>query len=110
MLHVEVEVVDVLRLELAELSFEDHVAVQSALVEKQAEQELVFAALNGDLGADEREAVAQLAQELGEVGGQRLGQVALPYWIGGEEVENERVLDGCPAPPLGPLRGPGGRR
>ena len=47
-----------LALEAAQLPFEHHVPVQSAVVEQQAHEELTVAAGNGNLGADEREAIA----------------------------------------------------
>jgi uncharacterized protein with ParB-like and HNH nuclease domain len=92
-LDVEVELADVLGLESAELELEDHVAVQAAVVEEQIEEELAVAALDRDLGPDEREPGPQLAQEPAQVVGQRLRQVPLPYRVCHEEVEDERVLD-----------------
>ena len=95
-LDVEVELADVLRLEPAELQFDHHVPVQLAVVEEQVEEELALSGLDRHLGADECEAGAELAQEPGEVVGEGLGQVALPDRVGGEEVEDERVLDDLP--------------
>ena len=66
------------------------------MVEEQVYEELAVTARDRHLGADEREAGAELAQEPGEVVGQGLGQVALPDRVGGEEVEDERVLDDVP--------------
>ncbi|MGD0705866.1 MAG: hypothetical protein ABSA02_39040 [Trebonia sp.] len=92
-LDVVVELADVLGLEAAQLPFEHHVAVKSAVVEEQIHEELTVTARNRDLGADEREAGAQFAQEAGEVGRQSLGQVALPNRVSSEEVEDKRVFD-----------------
>jgi hypothetical protein len=56
--------------------------VERILVEPSKKSDLHF----GDLGADECEPGAELAQEPGEVVGEGLGQVAFPDRVGGEEV------------------------
>ena len=66
------------------------------MVEEQVHEELAVAARDRHLGADEREPGAELAQEPGEVVGERLGQITLPDGVHGEEVEDERVLDDFP--------------
>jgi hypothetical protein len=68
-LNVEVELADVLGLEPAKLELEHHVAMDSAVVEEQVHLELAVTARDRDLGADEREAGAELAEEPGEVVG-----------------------------------------
>jgi hypothetical protein len=40
--------------------------------------------------------LAQFAEESGEVVGQGLRQVALPYRVGGQEIQDVRVLDDVP--------------
>jgi hypothetical protein len=75
-LDVKAELADVLRLEAAQLPFEHHETVQPAVIEEQVHGELSVTARDRDLGADEREAVAE--QEPGEVVVQRLGQIAPP--------------------------------
>jgi hypothetical protein len=90
-LDMEVELAHVLGLEAAQLPFEHHEAVQLDVIEEQVHVELSVTARDRDLSADEREAIAD--QEPGKAVGQRLRQVALPYRVGGDEVEDGRVLD-----------------
>ena len=53
-----------LGLEAAQLPFEHHEAVQSAVVEEQVQLELAVAEWDRDLGADEREAIPELRNQV----------------------------------------------
>ena len=90
---VEVHLRDELGLELADLQFDDDKPPQGVVVEQEVEEELLVADEQRSLAAVEREARAQLEQELLDVGDQPLLEVALPRVFAElEEVEDVRIL------------------
>jgi hypothetical protein len=95
---VEVELADERRIERDRLELDDDEAAKLQVIEEEVEVEVLFANLQVDPAADEREAGAQLEEEPLDVVDEGLLDLALAPGIGGaEEVEQVGSLKICSA-------------
>lgn len=90
--HVHAQLAEEARLGVASLELDDDVGPQSQVVEQEVGEELLLADLEPDLRPDEREALAQLEEELLHVADKLAFQISLVADVGvADEVEQVRV-------------------
>ena len=94
--HVAVHLADVLVRELPELEVDEQVALEDDVVEDEVDEEVIVVERDPLLAGDEREALAQLQEELGQLADDGSLEVTLSVLVTArqpQEIEDERRLD-----------------